>query len=528
MKRSVPPSSASRWSSRSSSGSRPRALAGSPERRRRRRRDARDDRGVRRITPDVHTFGEPVVATVEVVAMRASSSPTPCASRPTSLRTSSPASRRSSATSSTASRASSSATRSGASRRAATPPRRAASRSSSRASSATASSRGPGRDGTSSTGRRSRSPRASRPATSSSSAGARARRRSRPRPRASARSARRACCSRSPLLLAGVAALARSPALADASRRGRVEEERAHRSPLERALELVLADSRNGDVLAGPAPSARAGRARAHAVGQDGPRGRGARARLGAGRGVERRRRGPRPARRRGDGSGGRVSGFEPASGPRLPTSAAAELGREHRRTRLVRLGLACSPSGAARRGVLPLARPGGAADQLLRDGQRRRRRPRPLVERRPAEGAARAARDPLDRRDGGSRRPRRLLRQRVRDVPAGHAERGAAPDPAFLRGAARRVPARRASAASVRRRRRAAARREESPWSLSLPRRHEDLDGPRRGARDRPARGRPVALGPAAQRSRQLRLRLLGAPGGGHRVRARGHRRCG
>ena len=72
----------------------------------------------------------------------------------------------------------------------------------------------------------------------------------------------------------------------------------------------------------------------------------------------------------------------------------------------------------------------------------------------------------------------------------------------------------------------RTAAERGE-PLVALVPRRHEDLDGPRRGAGDRPAGGRPVALGPAPERPRQLRLRLLGAPGGGHRVRARRARRC-
>ena len=130
-----------------------------------------------------------------------------------------------------------------------------------------------------------------------------------------------------------------------------------------------------------------------------------------------------------------------------LPTTAARELGGVHRRTPLAPVALALG--GASRSlavAVLVLAR---TLDVLptsyFADGRRRHHRPRPLDERRAAQVPARPARPPHALRDRGPHRPRRVLRQRVRDVPAGHADRGAPAAAAVLRAASRRLrPARR------------------------------------------------------------------------------------
>ena len=214
--------------------------------------DAADDRApetmavVARVTPDVHTFGEPVRATVEVVAdagfikpetvrVETDFAPYELDGEPAVERD-----RRQRCRAGRLPR-----TRCGVSARAVTPPRHAALRSSSPDSSTTGTSRGRARGDTFSTGRRSRSPRGSPRRTSRPFAGARARRRCPRRPCVSGLSASRWLCSRSPLALVAAAALLgrrlwRSEADED------VQQAHEARTPLERALELVLADTQNG------------------------------------------------------------------------------------------------------------------------------------------------------------------------------------------------------------------------------------------------------------------------------------------
>ena len=131
------------------------------------------------------------------------------------------------------------------------------------------------------------------------------------------------------------------------------------------------------------------------------------------------------------------------------------------------------------------------AADDVLRDRERRYRRSRPLDERRRPEGTACPAGAALARGDGRARRPRRLLRQRLRDAPAGYAKHRARAAAAVLQDGAADLPG------QLPTRPRRPDRSERSigatarePVVAHLPGRHPDLDRARRGAtRDRAGR---------------------------------------
>ncbi len=157
---------------------------------------------------------------------------------------------------------------------------------------------------------------------------------------------------------------------------------------------------------------------------------------------------------------------------------------------------------------VRPRPRPARPADELLRDRERRHRRARPVDERRRREVTARVPRPSVARGDGGARWVGRLLRQRLRDAPARHAERGAPPDAPLLRAGACRLP----RAGRVRRpswrqpRRRGAAPARGEPLVARVPGRDAHLDRARRGPLgDRP-RGEQVDVGAPAERPRRLR----------------------
>ena len=264
------------------------------------------------------------------------------------------------------------------------------------------------------------------------------------------------------------------------------------------------------------------------ALGLDEARRRGTRARVVTARLDRRRDREPRAEsartpcpqrwwrheRRHPPPSRDRASQFRSRRAPPRAPAHAASAGRARARG-----------ARASGRCVLRLARPPRAPDELLRHGERRHRRPRPVDERRRAEGPARPARPAVALGDGRARRPRRLLRQRLRDAAARHPERGAPAAAAVLRGRAGPGLPR---AGQVRRARRGdrgqtpPPQREESPWSLTFrggTRISTGLAEAR--ARHRP-RGQPVALRAPPQRSRQLRVRQLGAHRGAPGVRAR------
>ena len=312
-----------------------------------------------RITPDVHTFGEPVVATVEVVAdagfikpdtvrVETDFAPYELAGEPTVEREVDRRRR--------ARRLHVPAALSPGGLRRGRGARRRAARAGIRPLPLRRGLRA--RDGTSSTGRRSRSPRASRRRRSSSSAGARARRRSRPRPRASARSGSPCVLLAIAAALVGIGALARSAALADASprassrrTRGAALAARAGARPRPRRLAQRRRPRRTGGGRSSGS------RASSRTVGQDGLAGDARALAWAPGPAVGRRRRrlrhGASPTRRERGPQRERVRA---ASGSRaLPTSAAvgararaapdaARAARPRRaRGRAARRGASCS-----------------------------------------------------------------------------------------------------------------------------------------------------------------------------------------
>ena len=240
--------------------------------------------------------------------------------------------------------------------------------------------------------------------------------------RSPGRSRRRSSSSALLALLGGPADLAAAaPEEVEAVDEDEAPEARA--TPLERALQLAREASLDGDsperrkaferVAAGarrPGPR-RPRRPRAGArvvvrVGDPG-RGRGAR-RIGARRDERRAR--DRAYRRHG-----------------LPTSAVRELGRAGMDA-LFRAALVAGRARAGRRGLASAGASAHAADELLRHRRRRRRRARPLDERRAAEVPAIQRVLALAGGVVGPRRPRRLLRRRLRDVPLRDAARRAPP----------------------------------------------------------------------------------------------------
>ena len=459
-----------------------------------------------RITPDVHTFGEPVVATVDVVAdagfikpgddsgrgrlraLRARREPTverECRGRHRARRLPLPA-----------------ALPPGGLRRR---PERAASSQFAPGSSATAIVRGPG------PGRhidrlavQSRSPRAS---------GAPISKRLRWRASETTLPARR--CGSGPVAARGRADRARarcsrrgasgSPGGSGAARPGQaVTESVEPRTPLERALDLVLADSRNGSTSARAAPDAREARPRAHGgSGEDGLA-------------EDARELAWSPRAASGDDVAGfarRVTEMRPEGGGmssiQLGRRAPADLGRGRARSRAP-----ADAAGAARASPRSRIALLAAALLLSRD-----------LEALPTSYFATGS--------GGvvvldlSSSVDELKAQRVQRVLRSLAEtEGRVGLVVFSDTAYEMCPRTRAArscgrcCASSRRRRgyagaRSSRRRPMRPAARPargepvvalVPRRHEDLDRARRGALDHPPRRGPQPLRPAAQRPRQLR----------------------